>query len=537
MITAFLKEHVRLVGPLAQAAALTQWNAAVSGDPADYEAQRQAQLALETLYSDPEVFARGRALRAPAAAAPLRLRRQLDLVVLAHLEKQVAPALLARIIELQNEIDRRFSTFRGTAGERTLGENDLRQILRTSADSRELRQAWEAGKQVGAVVQPLLLEVVKLRNEQAQQLGYGDFFSLQMAVQEFDEAGLLQRFDVLDALTGDAFTTAKAGADARLAARYAIDPTALQPWHYHNPFFQECPEVFAADLAAIYAGVDVLDVARRYFASVGFDVSEILARSDLFERPGKNPHAFCTHIDRQGDVRVFANVRSDEYWMGTLLHELGHAVYDQGLPAELPYVLRMPAHTLTTEAVAMLFGRLSKSAPWMHEWAGLPAARVAGIEAECRQMLQFEQLVFSRWAQVMVRFERALYRDPDQDLDTLWWDLTERYQGLRRPEGRQAPDWAAKYHLAMVPVYYHNYALGEWMASQLHETIVRDVLHADDAEKITYSGSAAVGAYLRQRVFAPGAELEWDELVAFATGRPLGPEAFAAQFVTPPRDS
>ena len=158
------------------------------------------------------------------------------------------------------------------------------------------------------------------------------------------------------------------------------------------------------------------------------------------------------------------------------------------------------------------------------------------MEKDLRAQSRAKLLIFCRWSSVMMRFEQAMYRDPDQDLDTLWWDLAERYQGLRRPEGRQAPDWAAKYHLAMVPVYYHNYALGEWMASQLHETIVRDVLHAGDAETITYSGSAAVGAYLRQRVFAPGAELEWDELVSFATGRPLGPEAFAAQFVTPPRD-
>src|SRR5437764_1292571 len=63
-------------------------------------------------------------------------------------------------------------------------------------------------------------------------------------------------------------------------------------------------------------------------------------------------------------------------------------------------------------------------------------------------------LVFARWVLVMTTFERALYADPDADLDSLWWDLVERHQRIHRPDGRAAPDWAAKIHLAAAPVYY-----------------------------------------------------------------------------------
>ena len=87
--------------------------------------------------------------------------------------------------------------------------------------------------------------------------------------------------------------------------------------------------------------------------------------------------------------------------------------------------------------------------------------------------------MFARWVQVMVRFERALYADPERDLDRLWWDLVERYQRVKRPEGRRAPDWAAKIHLATAPVYYHAYLMGECTASQLHRHVVRreDLAH------------------------------------------------------------
>ena len=76
-------------------------------------------------------------------------------------------------------------------------------------------------------------------------------------------------------------------------------------------------------------------------------------------------------------------------------------------------------------------------------------------------------LIFSRWCQVMLRFEKALYEDPSRDLNVLWWDLVENYQGLKRPDGRHAPDYASKIHIVSTPAYYHNYMMGELFAAQL----------------------------------------------------------------------
>ena len=71
-----------------------------------------------------------------------------------------------------------------------------------------------------------------------------------------------------------------------------------------------------------------------------------------------------------------------------------------------------------------------------------------------------------------------LYADPeDPKLNEYWWDLVEEMQLLTRPEGRRAPDWAAKIHLTVAPVYYHNYQLGELIASQLGAALRRDVLN------------------------------------------------------------
>ena len=69
---------------------------------------------------------------------------------------------------------------------------------------------------------------------------------------------------------------------------------------------------------------------------------------------------------------------------------------------------------------------------------GVHVADPAAFDRAGAKMHRAKLLVFSRWCQVMFRFEKALYENPDQDLNTLWWDLVERYQMVRRPEGRNA---------------------------------------------------------------------------------------------------
>jgi peptidyl-dipeptidase A len=145
-------------------------------------------------------------------------------------------------------------------------------------------------------------------------------------------------------------------------------------------------------------------------------------------------------------------------------------------------------------------------------------------------MVRYQLLIFSRWCQVMLRFEKSMYENPDQDLNNLWWDLVERYQGLHRPPGRNAPDYGSKIHIVSVPVYYHNYMMGELFASQLHHAIARDVYKGADPDTVVYVGSKDVGRFMRTRVFEPGRTLTWNELTRHATGAGLSAEAFAQDF-------
>ncbi|MBN2009714.1 M2 family metallopeptidase [candidate division KSB1 bacterium] len=527
----FIDAHVQKVEPIMKLMNESYWNASISGNAEDYDKSAEYELELRKIYSDTSDFAMLKTWQASGKIKDPMLSRQLDILYRSYLTNQVPEDLLKQIVEKGKLVEKNFSTFRGKIRGREVTDNKIQEILKTETKSTKRKDAWLASKQVGEVVANDILELVKLRNEAAKQLGYENYYvmSLDAAEQSPDELNSI--FDELARLTDAPFRELKTELDGILAQRYGISPDEMMPWHYHDPFFQEGPLVYDVNLDSYYENQDVVELAKRFYQGIGLPVDDILARSDLYEKEGKNPHAFCTHIDRAGDVRVLCNVANNERWMETMLHELGHGVYDKNLDMQLPFLLREPAHIFTTEAIAMLFGRLSRNATWLQGMLNIDDTERANIEETVTQSLRLKQLVFARWCQVMVRFEQALYANPDQDLNTLWWDLVETYQFVQRPPHRQAPDWAAKIHFTIAPVYYHNYMLGELLASQLHFQLLSKVMPEAGNQSGTYVQQPEIGTYLKQNVFQPGSEYRWNEMIQKATGEPLNPAYFVKQFI------
>jgi peptidyl-dipeptidase A len=527
-----IADHESRVRPLEKAVQLAWWDANITGEDAAFRAKEEAQNRLDAALSDPARFAELKAVREALRVRPGTgddiLTRQIEVLHLQYLEKQVDPGLLQKMTAKANAVEKAFNVYRASVGGKEMTDSEVRKVLKESKSSAERKAVWEAQKRVGAVVEADLRELVLLRNEAARKLGFKDYHGMQLHLNEQAQEEVLALFDRLHALTAEPFRAAKSEIDAKLAASYGIASGDLRPWHYHDPFFQEPPAVHQTDLDSAYEGVDIPKLCRDFYAGIGLPIDDVLERSDLHEKKGKSPHAFCTDIDREGDVRVLANIVPNEYWMGTMLHELGHAVYSsKNIPRSVPYVLRMEAHILATEGIAMLFERFSKSAGWLAAM-GVEVRDPRAFDETGRRMRRDRLLIFAAWCQVMFRFEKEMYADPGRDLNRLWWDLVEKYQMLRRPEGRDAPDYASKIHVVSAPCYYHNYLMGELFASQVHRVIARDVLRQPPAGAL-YNGRKDVGEFLKARVFAPGRSLAWNALARHATGEPLGPSAFAEE--------
>jgi peptidyl-dipeptidase A len=527
----FISAHLEKLKPLSKESNLAYWQASITGKPEDYDRMKASELAMRRLYGNAGEFARLKAWNTSGAIRDARLQRQLVRLHNAYLENQIDPALMKQMVDLGAEIAERFHTYRATLDGTTVTLNEIDSALRTESDSRKREAAWRAGKQVGAAVAPDMVRLVRLRNQAARSVGFDNYRTLTLTLGEQDPKDLDRIFAELERLTNEPFRGEKAQLDAILAKMYGVAADGLMPWHYHDLFFQRAPMVYGESLDRFYEKADVRDLARRFYASIDLPIDDILARSDLYERPGKDQHAFEMDVDREGDVRVLANLRNNEYWMETGLHELGHAVYSKYHDRGEPWLLRDPAHSFCTEAVAMFFGRLSRNAAWMQAMLKLSDEQRVGIEASTRKALQAQEVIFARWAMVMFHFEREMYANPDQDLDALWWRLVEKYQGLKRPANAPPSAWAAKLHFTVAPCYYHNYMLGELLASQLHHSIAREILQTDPAREIGLVNRKEVGRYLREKVFAPGAVYPWEEMIRRATGEPLTAKYFVEQFV------
>jgi peptidyl-dipeptidase A len=528
----FLEAHTKKLRPLEIEAAIAWWEANTSGKDEDFARKEKAQNRIDEALSDREVFAEVKKLRDEAKDIDdAILRRAIQVVYLQYLEKQVDKELLQKMVAASNTVEKKFNTFRAKVDDKEMTDSEVRKILKESKDSARRQAVWEASKAVGGVLEGDLKELVKLRNEAATKLGFKNYHALQLYLNEQDGEQLLKLFDELDELTREPFKAAKKAIDEKLAADAGVKVADLKPWHYHDPFFQETPAIFKADLDKPFQKADLPGLCVTFYQGIGLPIDRVVEKSDLYEKKGKSPHAFCTDIDRSGDVRVLANVVNNNYWISTLLHEFGHSVYStntNNIPEKLPYVLRAESHILTTEGVAMMFERMSKRRAWL-EKMGVKVEDPGYDEAGARA-LRYQLLIFSRWCQVMLRFEKGMYENPNQNLSDLWWGLVEKYQLLHRPTDRRAPDYASKIHIVSAPVYYHNYMMGELFASQVHHAIARDVYKGADPATVIYVGNKDVGEFMRKRVFAPGRTLSWDELTKHATGEKLTPKAFAEDF-------
>ncbi len=503
---------------------LCQWAAATNGTPENLEAAARSRAESMRFWADPASFAKYRAWdQNKAADSDALLARQVHLLHYGFTQGQRDADVIEEITHVMKEVEDAYFNFRGEVDGKPLTNNQIEKILSDEEDVEIRREAWEASKQIGPKVAPSIRQLARLRNRTAHKLGYANYHRMSLELDEIDPDWLYAMLDDLAKRTEGPFREVKGELDAQLSKRFNVPVEDLRPWHYADMFFQRAPKTGTINLDPFFANQKLEDLALKTYDGLNMDTRDILARSDLYEREGKDQHAFCTHIDRAGDIRILCNLQPIQRWMDTLLHELGHGVYDKYIPLDLPWLLRTPSHILTTEAMALLMGDMTFDRDWLIQIRGLPTSEVEDFLPVVRQYDRLEKLIFARWVLVMVNFERAMYEDPERELDTLWWNLVEKYQLLRRPEGRSMPDWATKYHVAMAPAYYQNYLIGQMVAVQWRRWL--------DAHAGGIVNRPAAGDFFRQGVYDVGATVPWNDALEKATGEKLNIQYYVDRFV------
>ena len=340
---------VAAYAPLVKASSEAYWEGTTTGSSAAFDRYAEVNKKIAELFSDAGTFGELHRIKESGSVTEPLMKRQLDELYNSFLARQADRSLLEAIIEKETLLERKYAAFRADFRGRRINDNEVERLLRT-----------EAHKAVGREVAGDILEVVRLRNQLADALGFTNYHSMSLMLSGEKPREVELLMNEVDALSRGSFAAVKEELDDAMARRCGIDRKELRPWHYQGRFFQEAPDLYPVDFDSYYRGRDLEPMMRR---------------SDLYPREGKNQHAFCIDMDGMGNVRVLCNLTDNERWMETMLHEFGHAAYSVGHDSnpELPFLLREAAGIFTTEGVAMMFGRLSRNPEWMRLNLGISA--------------------------------------------------------------------------------------------------------------------------------------------------------------------
>ena len=528
----FITDYEKVVEPLMTYRNQAEWDAYTTGKKEFFDATTTYSLQIDSVHHNREYFLYLKTLQEKKLITNPVLKRQLDILYTEYMKGQVNQDLNKKITELASKIENIFANFRTSFNGKTYTDNQVIEYLKSEKDSNFREQIWRAQKSLGNEVADHLRTLAKLRNESARELGYKDYFYMALENNELDPEEVSSIFDELYKLTENPYKQIHNQIETVFAERYGIDKKNIRPWHYEDLFAQNAPSIFEIDLDRFYADKNIPEIAETFYRSAQIPVLDILNRSDLFERKGKNQHAFSFCIDRKQDIRILCNIVSNESWMETMLHELGHAVYDKYIDPNLPFLLREPAHSFVTEGVAMFFGSYASNANWMKIALQISDKEKRDIDKITKENLRMSKLIFARWSMVVFNFEKNFYQNPDQNLNKLWWDLVEKFQLIKRPDNPVGTEWATKIHIATYPVYYQNYQLGELFASQILNYIAERDYDNANIDQVIFWNKPEAGDYLKDRVFFYGKKIPWNDLIKEATGQPLTAQFFVKQYVT-----
>jgi peptidyl-dipeptidase A len=552
---AFLAQYVKDWLPLETAATEASWRASTDVSEEHTAAQVKAMLEVNKVVGSPEVIEKTKSLLDRKGELNELTVRQLEK---ARLRAAEAPGTIPEVVKARAEAEAKqgatqdgfvFERKRDGEGTQVLSANDIDRVLVTSKDLDERRDIWELSKTIGKPLREGLLKLRELRNRVARELGYDNFFALQVADYGMTVPEMTALCDGFLQDVRPLYEQLHTWAKHALAKRYGVEPPEGPiPAHWlPNRWGQNWPGlVEGVDMDAPFKGKPkefITEQAERFYVSLGFPKlpASFYEKSDLYpvEPPStrkKNSHASAWHIDLRDDVRSLMSIEPDSRWFNTAHHELGHIYYyiSYSTP-KVPYLLRAGANRAFHEGVGDLIGLAAGQRPYLKQVGLLtPEAEKADpVTFLLDTALDGASVVFLPWsAGVMTRFERDFYAGDIEagSLNAAWWQLVGRYQGIAPPGERPETlcDPATKTHINDDAAQYYDYAIGTVIKFQLHDHIAREILKQDPRD-CNYYGNKQVGQFLRD-ILSLGATRDWNAVLREATGSGLSARPMMAYF-------
>jgi peptidyl-dipeptidase A len=482
----------------------------------------------------------------PVAADP-DTRRQLDLLKRAlTLPAPADPALTQELTRIAAAMESSFGRAAycppGKEGADCLDMTEITRLHATSRDPAELLEVWVGWREPAAPLKDSYRRFVELANQGARELGYADVGALWRSGYDMPPDAFAAEMDRLWGQVKPLYDALHCHVRARLQDHYGKDlvPDG-QPIPAHllgNIWAQSWGNVYdlvapgdadpGYDLDALLSqnGYDALEMVRsgeRFFSSLGFaPLPETFWERSLFTKPADREvvcHASAWDIDQVEDLRIKMCIEVTAEDFATIHHELGHNYYQRAY-AHLPFLYRNSANDGFHEAIGDAVA-LSVTPAYLVKIGLLEREPPASKDIGLLLRDALDKVAFLPFGLLVDKWRWGVFagETPPERYNQAWWELRERYQGIRPPVARSEADFdpGAKYHIpGNTP--YSRYFLAAILQFQFHRSLCQLAGYEGPLNRCTIYGSRAAGEPL-ERMLVLGASRPWPEALEVLTGQ------------------
>jgi peptidyl-dipeptidase A len=525
----------------------SQWVAATDVSPVHDAASETAGKARAAFTGNPVLIREAQALLKQRDQLQPITVRQLERVLLNAAEGPMTnPTLVTARIEAETRQASTLNGFTFHLKEKPITPNEIDDLLNTSTNLAERQAVWEASKQSGPALKPGLVKLQGLRNGVARELGYPDYFALQVASYGMTTADMLKmQEDFMQALR-PLYLQLHTWVKYKLAQKYGQPVPRRIPAHWLNNRWSQnwVGIVEAANLDDRFKDKSpewIVKTAEQFYTGLGFRQlpASFWTLSDLYPLGAnatrkKNTHASCWHVDLATDIRSLMSVEPNTQWFETAHHELGHGYYFMAYSRpEVPPLLRLGANPAFHEGIGELISLAAGQVPYLRSLKVLPADFAVDQTAFLLNDALANSVPFIYWSSgTMTHWEADIYAknlSPDQ-WNARWWSYVRDFQGVEPPteRGEMFCDAATKTHINDTPAYYYSYAVATVFKFQLHDYIARHILK-EPPQSCSYANHPDVGAFL-MKIMEQGGTEDWRKVLRDATGEDLSTRAMVDYF-------
>lgn len=521
-----------------------QWAASTDVSDVHDAASETAGKAQAAFMGNPSLITETKAL--------LLKRHELDELTVRELEKMLLLAaeqpmtnrqLTQARIEAETKQASTLNGFEFKLHGKPVSVNDIDNLLQSNDTALDERLAvWLASKESGRTLKDGLVKLRGLRNGVAQEMGYHDYFALQVAGYGMTTDEMVKLNENFMTVLRPLYLQLHTWAKYQLAARYHQPVPKRIPAHWlNNRWSQEWPGLATgADLTEFFKGRTpewVAQSSERFYVGLGFPPlpKSFWEKSDLYPVTAgsprkKNTHASAWHLDFETDLRSLQSIEANPWWFATNHHEFGHIYYFMAYTRpEVPVLLRDGANPAFHEGFGELTALAASQVPYLKSLGILPADFKADpIAFLLGNALNSGGIPFMYWSSgVMTHWEADIYANnlPPDRWNQRWWQYVRDFQGVEPPveRGEEWCDAATKTHINDTPAYYYSYAIAQVFKYQLHDYIAKNILH-QPPQACNYAGNKEVGDFLR-KIMEKGQTEDWRKVLKEATGEDFSTRA------------